>query len=156
MVERGVRFVQVQHGAGGAGAWDAHSGLRANHAANCRSIDRPIAGLLTDLKRRGLLDSTLVVFGTEFGRTPGSQGGDGRDHHIYGFSTWMAGGGIKGGMVHGATDAIGFHAEEHRHYVTDIHATILRLLGLDSRRLEVPGRKRLDVDHGRPILEILA
>jgi hypothetical protein len=156
MVERGVRFVQVQHGAGGAGVWDAHSGLKANHAANCKKIDRPIAGLLIDLKRRGLLDSTIVVFGTEFGRTPGSQGGDGRDHHIYGFSTWMAGGGLKGGVVHGATDEIGFHAEEHRHYVTDVHATILHLLGLDSRRLEVPGRKRLDVDHGRPIREIMA
>jgi len=156
LVERGVRFVQVQDGAGGAGVWDAHGGLRANHAANCRRIDRPIAGLLTDLKRRGLLDETLVVFGTEFGRTPGSQGGDGRDHHIYGFSTWLAGGGIQGGIVHGATDAIGFHAEEHRHYVTDLHATILHLLGLDSRKLEVPGRKRLDIDHGRPIREILA
>jgi uncharacterized protein (DUF1501 family) len=151
-----VRFVQVQHGAGGAGVWDAHSGLKANHAANCKKIDRPVAGLLIDLKRRGLLDSTIVVFGTEFGRTPGSQGGDGRDHHIYGFSTWMAGGGLKGGVVHGATDAIGFHAEEHRHYVTDVHATILHLLGLDSRKLEIPGRKRLDVDHGRPIREIMA
>jgi hypothetical protein len=156
MVERGVRFVQVQHGAGGAGVWDAHGGLRANHSSNCRKVDKPIAGLLTDLKRRGLLESTLVVFATEFGRTPGSQGGDGRDHHIYGFSVWMAGGGVKGGVVHGATDAIGFHAEEHRHYVTDVHATILHLLGLDSRRLELPGRKRLAVDHGAPITEIMA
>jgi hypothetical protein len=156
LVERGVRFVQIQHGAGGAGAWDAHGGLRANHERNCRQVDRPIAGLLRDLKRRGLLDETIVVFGTEFGRTPGSQGSDGRDHHIYGFSVWMAGGGIKGGVVHGATDEIGFHAVEDRHYVTDIHATILRLLGLDSRRLEVPGRKRLEIDHGRPIRQIMA
>ncbi len=156
LVERGVRFIQVQHGAGGAGVWDAHSGLRNNHAANCRKIDQPIAGLLVDLKRRGLLDETLVVFGTEFGRTPGSQGGDGRDHHIYGFTVWMAGGGLKGGVVHGATDEIGFHAVENRHYVTDIHATILHQLGLDSRRLELPGRKRLDIDHGQPIREILA
>jgi hypothetical protein len=155
-VERGVRFVQVQHGAGGAGVWDAHGGLRANHAANCLSIDRPIAGLLKDLKRRGLLDHTLVVFATEFGRTPGSQGGDGRDHHIYGFSVWLAGGGIKGGIVHGETDELGFHAAEPRHYVTDVHATILHLLGLDSRRLEVPGRKRLEIDHGHVIREILA
>lgn len=155
LVERGVRFVQIQDGAGGAGVWDAHSGLRGNHAANCRRIDKPIAGLLADLKRRGLLDETVVVFGTEFGRTPGSQGGDGRDHHIYGFSAWMAGGGIRGGIVHGATDEIGFHAETHRHYVTDIHATILHLLGLDSRKLEVPGRKRLDIDHGTPIREIM-
>jgi hypothetical protein len=156
LVERGVRFIQVQHGGGGAGAWDAHGGLKANHANNCRAVDRPIAGLLKDLKRRGLLDQTLIVFGTEFGRTPGSQGGDGRDHHIYGFSVWMAGGGIKGGVVHGATDEIGFHAAENRHYVTDVHATILTLLGLDSRRLEVPGRKRLEIDHGKPIREIMA
>jgi len=156
LVERGVRFVQIQDGAGGAGVWDAHGALRANHSQNCLRIDKPIAGLLQDLKRRGLLDETLVVFGTEFGRTPGTQGSDGRDHHIYGFSVWMAGGGIKGGTVHGATDEIGFHAEEHRHYVTDIHATIMHLLGLDSRKLEIPGRKRLDIDHGQPIREILA
>ena len=155
LVERGVRFIQVQHGGGGAGAWDAHGGLRANHAANCRTIDQPVAALLKDLKRTGLLKETLVVFATEFGRTPGSQGGDGRDHHIYGFSVWMAGGGVKGGVVHGATDEIGFHAAEDRHYVTDVHATILHQLGLDSRRLEIPGRKRLDIDHGTPIRAIL-
>jgi Protein of unknown function (DUF1501) len=156
LVERGVRFIQVQHGAGGAGVWDAHGGLKANHTNNCRAVDRPIAGLLKDLKRRGLLDDTLVVFGSEFGRTPGTQGSDGRDHHIYGFSVWMAGGGIKGGVVHGATDEIGFHAVENRHYVTDVHATILTLLGLDSRRLEIPGRKRLEIDHGKAIREIMA
>lgn len=154
-VERGVRFIQVQHGAGGAGAWDAHGGLKANHERNFKAVDKPIAGLLKDLKQRGLLDSTIVLFATEFGRTPGSQGADGRDHHIYGFSVWMAGGGIQGGTVCGATDEIGFHAVEQRHYVTDIHATILKQLGLDSRRLEVPGRKRLDIDHGKPINEIL-
>jgi uncharacterized protein (DUF1501 family) len=155
-VERGVRFVQVQHGAGGAGVWDAHGGLKANHAKNCGQVDKPIAALLKDLKRRGLLEETVVVFATEFGRTPGTQGADGRDHHIYGFSVWLAGGGLKGGVVHGATDEIGFHAVEDRHYVTDVHATILHQLGLDSRRLEVPGRKRLDIDHGRPIREIIA
>ena len=155
-VERGVRFIQVQHGAGGAGAWDAHSGLKANHAGNFAAVDKPIAGLLQDLKRRGLLDSTIVLFASEFGRTPGTQGTDGRDHHIYGFSVWMAGGGIKGGIVHGATDEIGFHAVENRHYVTDIHATILKQMGLDSRQLEVPGRKRLDIDHGKCIDDILA
>ncbi|MFO0977609.1 MAG: DUF1501 domain-containing protein [Planctomycetaceae bacterium] len=154
-IERGVRFIQVQHGAGGAGAWDAHGGLKANHEKNFRSVDKPIAGLLKDLKQRGLLDSTIVLFASEFGRTPGSQGSDGRDHHIYGFSVWMAGGGIRGGQVHGATDEIGFHAIENRHYVTDIHATILHQLGLDSRRLEIPDRKRLDIDHGAPITEIL-
>jgi hypothetical protein len=156
LAERGVRFIQVFHGAGAAGAWDAHSGLQANHRTLCAQVDRPIAGLVTDLKRRGLLDNTIVVWATEFGRTPCAQGADGRDHHNYGFSVWLAGGGIKGGIVHGATDELGFHAVEHRHYVTDLHATILHLLGLDSRRLEIPGRKRLEIEHGRPIGEILA
>ena len=156
LVERGVRFIQVQHGAGGAGVWDAHSGLKANHEKNFKAVDKPIAGLLKDLKQRGLLDSTLVVFASEFGRTPGTQGSDGRDHHIFGFSVWLAGGGVKGGIVHGATDEIGFHAVEDRHYVTDIHATILKQLGLDSRRLEIPGRKRLDIDHGKAIDAILS
>lgn len=155
LVERGVRFVQIQHGGGGAGAWDAHGDLRGNHSANCARVDQPIAGLLLDLKRRGLLEETIVVFGTEFGRTPGAQGGNGRDHHIYGFSAWLAGGGIKGGTVHGATDELGFHAVENRHYVTDIHATLLHLLGLDSHRLDIPGRQRLAIDHGTPIQEIL-
>ncbi|MBL9123467.1 MAG: DUF1501 domain-containing protein [Planctomycetaceae bacterium] len=156
LVERGVRFVQIQHGGGGAGAWDAHSGLKGNHEKLALAVDQPIAGLLEDLARRGLLDETLVIFATEFGRTPGSQGADGRDHHIFGFSVWMAGGGLKQGIVHGATDEIGFHAVENRHYVTDIHATILHQLGLDSRRLEIPGRKRLEIDHGTPIREIIA
>jgi hypothetical protein len=157
LVERGVRFVQIFHGSsGGAGSWDAHSGLKKGHGELCAQADRPIAGLLRDLKRRGLLGETLVVWGTEFGRTPGAQGADGRDHHPFGFSAWLAGGGIKGGMVHGATDEIGFHAVENRHYVTDLHATVLHQLGLDPRRLEVPGRKRLDIDFGQPIREILA
>ncbi|MFN7769781.1 MAG: DUF1501 domain-containing protein [Planctomycetaceae bacterium] len=156
LIERGVRFVQVQHGAGGAGSWDAHGGLKGNHERNALAVDQPVAGLLEDLRRRGLLDDTLVLFASEFGRTPGSQGTDGRDHHIFGFSVWMAGSGIRGGMVHGATDEIGFHAVEDRHYVTDIHATIMHLLGLDSRRLELPGRKRLDLDHGEVIRQILA
>jgi uncharacterized protein (DUF1501 family) len=155
LVERGVRFIQVQHGAGGAGAWDAHGGLKANHSKNCLAVDKPIAGLLKDLKRTGLLKETIVVFASEFGRTPGSQGSDGRDHHIFGFSVWMAGGGLKGGVVHGKTDEIGFHAVEDRHYVTDAHATILHQLGLDSRKLEIPGRKRLDIDHGSPIEAII-
>lgn len=154
-IERGVRFIQVQHGAGGAGAWDAHGGLKANHEKNFLAVDKPIAGLLKDLRQRGLLDSTIVLFASEFGRTPGTQGSDGRDHHIYGFSVWMAGGGIRGGQVHGATDELGFHAVEDRHYVTDIHATILHQLGLDSRQLEIPDRKRLDIDHGVPMTAIL-
>lgn len=156
MVERGVRFVQIFHGDGAAGAWDAHSALRQNHTTMCAQVDLPIAGLVRDLKQRGLLDETIVVFATEFGRTPCVQGTDGRDHHNYGFSVWMAGGGIKGGIVHGATDELGFHAVEHRHYVTDVHATILHLLGLDSHQLEVPGRKRLEIEHGQVIREILA
>ena len=156
LVERGVRFVQIQHGAGGAGSWDAHSALKANHAKNALAVDQPIGGLLEDLERRGILDETLVFFASEFGRTPGSQRGNGRDHHIFGFSVWMAGGGLKRGVVHGATDEIGFHAVENRHYVTDVHATILHQLGLDSRKLEIPGRKRLDIDHGKPIQEIIA
>ena len=155
-VERGVRFIQIFHGDGAAGAWDAHSGLKANHTKLAGQVDQPIAGLIQDLKRRGLLDDTIVVFATEFGRTPGAQGGDGRDHHIYGFSVWMAGGGIKGGVVHGATDELGFHAVEDRHYVTDVHATVMQLLGLDARKLEIPGRKRLDIDFGEPIREIMA
>jgi hypothetical protein len=157
LVERGVRFVQIFHGSnGGAGDWDAHSGLRQNHAAQCARVDRPIAGLLKDLKQRGLLEETIVVWATEFGRTPGAQGGDGRDHHPFGFSVWMAGGGIGGGIAHGATDELGFHAVEHRHYVTDIHATVLHQLGLDPRRLEIPGHKRLELDYGNPIRQILA
>jgi hypothetical protein len=156
LAERGVRFIQIFHGDGPAGSWDAHSGLRANHGSLCAQVDKPIAGLLTDLKQRGLLDDTIVVWATEFGRTPCAQGADGRDHHNYGFSIWMAGGGIKGGVVHGATDELGFHAVDNRHYVTDIHATVLHLLGLDSHRLEIPGRKRLDIEHGKVIRDILA
>jgi hypothetical protein len=155
LVERGVRFVQIFHGGGGGGGWDAHSAIKQNHSALSAQADLPLAGLLRDLKQRGMLDETLVVWGTEFGRTPGAQG-DGRDHHPQGFCAWLAGGGIKGGVVHGATDPIGFHAVENRHYVTDIHATVLHQLGLDSRKLEVPGRRRLDIDHGKPIKEILA
>lgn len=157
LAERGTRFVQVFHGSnGGAGKWDGHSKLKKTHTELCAQVDQPIAGLLKDLKQRGLLQDTIVAFVTEFGRTPGAQGLDGRDHHPYGFTVWLAGGGIKGGVVHGATDEIGFHAVENRHYVTDVHATILHQMGLDPRKLEVPGRKRLEIDFGTPIREILA
>jgi hypothetical protein len=156
LVERGVRFIQVFHGGGAAGAWDAHSALVKNHSGLCAQVDLPTAGLLKDLKQRGLLDETIVVWTTEFGRTPSAQGADGRDHHNYGFSIWMAGGGLKRGVIHGATDELGFHAVEQRHYVTDIHATLFHLLGLDPRRLEIPGRKRLEVDYGEPIRDIIA
>ena len=156
LVEQGVRFVQIYDGGGGGGGWDAHSKLKDNHTRNCKRVDKPIAGLINDLKQRGLLDETLVVWATEFGRTPGAERSDGRDHHPYGFSVFMAGGGLKGGIVHGATDELGFHAVQDRHYVTDIHATILHQCGLDSRRLEVPGQKRLDIDHGVPIMDIIS
>jgi hypothetical protein len=169
LVERGVRFVQIYHGGNpdnDSGDWDAHGHLRANHTRMCARADRPIAGLLKDLKRRGMLHRTLVVWASEFGRTPNvecrncAEGADaaatGRDHHIFGFSAWLAGAGIKGGVVHGATDELGFHAVEHRHYITDVHATILHLLGLDFRRLEFPGQKRLAMDRGHVIRQILA
>jgi uncharacterized protein (DUF1501 family) len=118
-------------------------------------VDQPIGTLLKDLKQRGLMDETLVVWASEFGRTPGSQSSNGRDHHPYGFSVWMAGGGIRGGLAHGKTDELGFHAVEDRHYVTDIHATVLHQLGLDPHSLEVPGRKRLERDFGQPIRAIM-
>lgn len=155
LVERGVRFVQLFHGGGGGGAWDAHSNIKSNHTGLAAQVDQPIAGLLKDLKQRGLLKDTLVVFGTEFGRTPGAQD-SGRDHHPQGFCAWMAGAGIKGGTQHGATDDLGFHAIEDRHYITDLHATTLHLLGMDSHRLELPDRRRLELDHGEVIDGILA
>lgn len=158
LVERGVRFVQLYPSS--YGVWDSHANLRANHGRLCPQIDQPTAALLKDLKQRGLWDDVVVVFCTEFGRTPGleSRGGStqGRDHHPHGFTVWLAGAGIKGGMVHGATDELGFHAVEPAHYVTDLHATVFHLLGLDPRRLEMPGRRRLEIDHGQPIREILA
>jgi hypothetical protein len=150
LVERGVRFIQIYDD-----GWDAHSKLLSNHSTRCKAVDQPIGALLKDLKQRGLLDETLVVWATEFGRTPGAERSDGRDHHPYGFSVWMAGGGVRGGIAHGATDEIGFHAVEDRHYVTDIHATVLHQLGLDPRRLEIPGQKRLEIDFGTPIRAIL-
>ncbi|MEX0689577.1 MAG: DUF1501 domain-containing protein [Pirellulales bacterium] len=133
LVERGVRFVQLYHGAGNK--WDAHSGIEKNHAELCRQMDRPVAGLLADLRRRGLLDSTLVVWGGEFGRTPMSEKGNGRDHNPTGFTMWMAGGGVPGGTVIGATDEAGLRAVEERMHIHDIHATILHLMGLDHMRL---------------------
>lgn len=157
LVENGVRFVQIFHGANGAaGAWDAHKSLKAGHSRLCGQVDRPIAALIKDLKQRGMLDETIVVIATEFGRSPGAEGGDGRDHHPFGFSVAMAGGGIKGGIAHGKTDEIGFHAVQDRHYVTDIHATVLHQLGLDPKKLVVPGRKRLEIDLGHPIQPILS
>lgn len=133
LVERGVRFVQIYHGAGSK--WDAHSKLEENHSKLCRSMDLPVAGLLRDLSARGLLDETLVVWGGEFGRTPMSEKGDGRDHNPTGFTMWMAGGGVQGGQTIGATDEVGLRAIEDRMHVHDLHATILHLMGLDHMRL---------------------
>jgi hypothetical protein len=157
LVERGVRFVQIYHGSnGGAGQWDAHANLKNGHSKLCKQVDQPIGALIKDLKQRGLLEETVIVWATEFGRTPGSQKSTGRDHHPYGFSIWMAGGGIKGGVAHGATDELGFHAVENRHYVTDVHATILHQLGLDPHKMTIPGRKRLEKEFGTPIHDIIA
>jgi len=133
LVERGVRFVQLYHGAGAK--WDAHAGIEKNHSDLCRAMDQPVAALLKDLKRRGLLDETLVVWGGEFGRTPMSEKGDGRDHNPYGFTMWMAGAGIPGGRTIGATDEVGLHAIEDRLHVHDLHASILALLGVDHTKL---------------------
>lgn len=158
LVERGVRFVQVYPSP--YGVWDSHRALKKNHASQISKVDKPVAGLLKDLKRRGMLDDVVVVFCTEFGRTPAVEerggGTDGRDHHPHGFTVWFAGAGVKRGHIHGATDELGFHAIEPGHYVTDMHATVLHLMGLDGRRLEVPSRKRLDMDYGKPITEILS
>ncbi len=157
MVERGVRFVQCYHGSGSK--WDAHSGIESNHTKMCAAMDLPVAGLLTDLKQRGLLDQTLVVWGGEFGRTPQSEKGDGRDHNPTGFTMWMAGGGVKGGQTYGTTDEIGLHAVEDRLHVHDIHSTILFLLGIDHRKLVYvhKGRpERIDENEGRIYDKILA
>ena len=133
MVERGVRFVQLY--CGDTNGWDGHSDVDGNHTKLCAQSDLPVAGLLNDLKSRGLLESTLVIWGGEFGRMPMSEGSDGRDHNPHGFSMWLAGGGVKGGQVIGATDAVGLRAEQDKTHVHDIHATILHLLGLDHTRL---------------------
>jgi hypothetical protein len=133
LVERGVRFVQLYMGSGSK--WDAHADVETNHTKYCRESDKPIAGLIKDLKRRGMLDETLVIWGGEFGRTPMSESGNGRDHNPYGFTIFLAGGGVKGGITYGRTDEIGLYAVESRAHIHDIHATILRLLGLDHELL---------------------
>jgi len=149
LVENGVRFVQLYSGAGSK--WDAHKGIEDNHGKLCRSVDKPIAGLLSDLKARGLLDETLVIWGGEFGRTPMSEQGDGRDHNPNGFTMWMAGGGVKGGQTIGATDDLGLYAVEDKMHVHDLHATILHLLGVDHTKLIYAhkGRpERIDLNEG--------
>jgi hypothetical protein len=163
LAERGVRFVQVYHTQTSkrksCQLWDQHGNLRSELSNNCAATDRPIAGLLEDLKSRGLLDDTLVIWGGEFGRTPTAEGTDGREHHPFGFTMWLAGGGIKGGLVHGATDEFGWHAVESKVHVHDLHATILHLLGIDHERLtyRYSGRDyRLTDVSGNVVRSILA
>ncbi len=161
LIERGVRFVEltVPVYPGDPDTWDAHGNLRKNHEANALAVDQPIAGLLTDLKLRGMLDETLVVWASEFGRTPFAQGSDGRDHNPFGYTVWMAGGGVKPGNIHGATDEYGYKAVENRCEIYDLHATILHLLGIDHKRLTYRwgGRDmRLTDVHGEVIAGVLA
>jgi hypothetical protein len=160
LVERGVRFVQVYSGGGPVSMqWDAHDDIDANHEKMCGLVDRPIAALLHDLKQRGLLDDTLVVWASEFGRTPMSQGGKGRDHNPYGYTMWLAGGGVKGGQAVGATDEFGLRAVTNRISVNDFHATILHLLGLDHERLTFRHNsrdERLTDVAGRVVEQVLA
>lgn len=159
LVESGVRFVCVVSGGGpGNLQWDAHKDIEENHLRMASETDKPVAGLLKDLKRRGLLDETLVLWGGEFGRSPEAQGGVGRDHHNLGFSMWMAGGGVKGGQTVGATDAIGLRAIEKPYHFRDIHTTMLHQLGLnqdDLSYLHMGRKERLTQVHGRVISEIV-
>lgn len=155
LVERGVRFVQVH----GPFSWDHHTGLRTALPSCCASMDVPVAALLKDLKARGLLDETLVIWGGEFGRTPVSQKDDGRDHHPYGFTLWMAGGGVKGGLAYGATDEYGWYAVESKVHVHDLHATVLHLMGIDHEALtyRYSGRDdRLTDVYGHVVKDILS
>lgn len=157
LVERGVRFVQLYYGDGQP--WDTHSNHNETVKKLCFDIDKPIAALLGDLKQRGLLNDTLVVWGGEFGRTPTSENGNGRDHNHHGFTMWLAGGGVKGGMSYGQTDEFGFKAIENKVHVHDLHATILHLLGLDHERLTFrhAGRDfRLTDVYGNVVRDILA
>lgn len=160
LVERGVRFVQLYHTTGGFQPWDQHSDLKGGHEKNALATDLPIAGLLRDLKDRGLLDDTLVIWGGEFGRTPAREGTtNGRDHHPFGFTMWMAGGGVKGGLTYGATDEYGWDAVENKVHVHDLHATILHLLGLDHEQLtyRYAGRDfRLTDVYGNVVKDIIA
>ncbi len=155
LVENGVRFVQLYSGAGSG--WDSHTALEANHSRLCRSVDKPIAALLTDLKARGLLEETLVIWGGEFGRTPMSEQNGGRDHNPTGFTMWMAGGGVRGGQSIGATDDLGLYAVQDKLHVHDLHATILHLLGMDHTKIIYPhqGRpERIDQNEGRAYTKI--
>ena len=155
--EAGVRFVHVNHSYP-RNYWDAHSGLKKNHTTNAKKVDKPVAGLLRDLQQRGLWDDTLVVWGTEFGRTPAAQGTDGRDHHPHAFTMWMAGGGVQGGMTYGSTDEFGYYVTSNQVTMHDLHATILHQLGLDHTKLtyRYAGRDfRLTDVSGRVVKDIL-
>ena len=157
LVERGVRFVELYCGSGSG--WDAHQNIEGNHGKWCRASDKPIAGLLADLKARGLLDETLVVWGGEFGRTPFNEKGDGRDHNPWGFSMFFAGGGIKPGQAVGTTDEIGLRAVEKPSHVWDIHATILHLMGLDHVQVNYMHNGRAErptITGGNVIKDLLA
>lgn len=159
LIERGVPFIELTCPSGNGDRWDQHGNLLDGHTKNARSVDKPIGALIKDLKQRGLLDQTLIVCCGEFGRTPFAQGSDGRDHNPYGFSIWLAGGGIKGGVVHGATDDFGYRAVENKVEVHDLHATMLHLLGVDHTRqtFRFGGRDmRLTDVHGHVVHEILA
>jgi hypothetical protein len=159
LVEQGVRFITVVSGGGpGNLQWDAHKDIEENHLRMAAQVDQPIAALLSDLKRRGLLDTTLVLWGGEFGRSPEAQGGRGRDHHNLGFTMWLAGGGIKGGQAVGATDAIGLRAVDEPIHFRDLHTTILHQLGLDQDKLSylhLGRRERLTLVHGKIIEKIV-
>jgi len=159
LVERGVRFIELTCPGVGADRWDQHGNLKDGHEKNARVVDQPIAGLLKDLRGRGLLDTTLVIWGGEFGRTPMAQGADGRDHNPFGFTIWLTGGGVRGGMIYGATDDYGYYAIENRLEIHDLHATMLHLLGLDHTRLtfRFGGRDvRLTDVHGNVVYDILS
>jgi hypothetical protein len=159
LVERGARFLELTCPNLGQDRWDQHSNLKKGHEDNARAVDQPIAALLQDLKAHGLLESTLVVWAGEFGRTPFAQGADGRDHNQYGFTLWMAGGGVKGGLAYGQTDEWGYKVVENKVEIHDLHATMLHLLGVDHKRLTVRfgGRDmRLTDVHGEVVKELIA
>jgi hypothetical protein len=159
LVERGVRFVELTCPSLGHDRWDQHGGLKKGHEDNCRAVDQPIAGLLKDLKARGLLQSTLVVWAGEFGRTPFAQGSDGRDHNQYGFTVWMAGGGVKAGACFGETDEWGYKTVQGKTEIHDLHATMLHLLGVDHKKqtFRFGGRDmRLTDVHGKVVKDVVA
>jgi hypothetical protein len=158
LVENGVRYIQICHAGGGNGSWDAHGDMKM-HEPLCRAVDKPISGLIRDLKQRGLLDSTLVVLTSEFGRTPWSQNTTGRDHNGKGFSTLLAGGGVKRGVIEGATDEVGYKAMENPHYISDLQATVLRQLGLNHKKMDFTANGRafhLIEEGDGPMMNILS